>query len=483
MKNKKSIKIRILKSTLMLVGVILLGIGITFNILVNSYIKNNANSELNKASKYVNNYYEEKEKLKPLIDDKFFIKENIIKLPSEDEHEINKYMSRLVKEVEEHSNAKCMIVNSNYEILFPIDNYYSVIPSDLESIADSVKNQYEDIKEVSNKKMIIKNKHYYISTLNLEKLYDDKELYTILFIDITQQLELAVGINILLFVIMFIAGLLTIFTTIILSEKISKPIKEISKFAKQIGNGDFTRSDMDFEDKELDELLNVMNKSAEYLDKFDREQKIFFQNISHELRTPLMSIVSYAEAIKYNIMESEKASEIILDEGEKLKEMIEELLYISKIDNITKDYKLSNCDLREVLSNCIQSKQATAISKNIKFTCDFSKESIMYLCDEKNISRVFLNIIDNALRYAKSEIFIVCKLDKPKIIITIEDDGNGIKEDDMPYIFDRYYKGDKGKNGIGLSIVKSIVNNHDGKIYCENTKKGAKFIIEFVQTF
>lgn len=196
-----------------------------------------------------------------------------------------------------------------------------------------------------------------------------------------------------------------------------------------------------------------------------------------------MSIVSYAEAIKYNIMESEKASEIILDEGEKLKEMIEELLYISKIDNITKDYKLSNCDLREVLSNCIQSKQATAISKNIKFTCDFSKESIMYLCDEKNISRVFLNIIDNALRYAKSEIFIVCKLDKPKIIITIEDDGNGIKEDDMPYIFDRYYKGDKGKNGIGLSIVKSIVNNHDGKIYCENTKKGAKFIIEFVQTF
>lgn len=282
---------------------------------------------------------------------------------------------------------------------------------------------------------------------------------------------------------MFIAGLLTIFTTIILSEKISKPIKEISKFAKQIGNGDFTRSDMDFEDKELDELLSVMNKSAEYLDKFDREQKIFFQNISHELRTPLMSIVSYAEAIKYNIMDGEKASEIILDEGEKLKEMIEELLYISKIDNITKDYKLSNCDLREVLSNCIQSKQATAISKNIKFTCNFSKDPMMYICDEKNISRAFLNIIDNALRYAKSEIFIVCKLDKPKIIITIEDDGNGIKEDDMPYIFDRYYKGDKGKNGIGLSIVKSIVNNHDGKIYCENTKKGAKFIIEFVQTF
>ena len=157
--------------------------------------------------------------------------------------------------------------------------------------------------------------------------------------------------------------------------------------------------------------------------------------------------------------------------------MIEELLYISRMESISQETRLSNCDLREILSSCVESKQATAINSNINLICDFDDKQLMCMCDEKSIRRVFLNIIENALRYAKSEIIISCKLTDGKIIITITNDGENIKSKDMPYIFDRFYKGDKGKSGIGLSIVKSIIEKHKGDIYCENTNNGVKFTI------
>ncbi|CZS02230.1 TPA: HAMP domain-containing sensor histidine kinase [Clostridioides difficile] len=248
---------------------------------------------------------------------------------------------------------------------------------------------------------------------------------------------------------------------------------------KKMGQGDFKRTYFDFSDKELVELSTVMNKSAEYLDKYDNEQKIFFQNASHELRTPLMSIKGYAEAIKYNVIDSKHASDIILEESDRLSDMVEDLLYISKIDNITKDFELVECDLREVLSNCGARQNVRAINKGIKFIYEFDEEMVLFECDEKNISKAFMNLIENALRYAKSEIKIVCKYNQKNIVVIIEDDGIGIKKEDLPHVFERFYKGVGGNHGIGLSIVKSIVNKHGGRIYVENGKKGAKFTILF----
>ena len=135
--------------------------------------------------------------------------------------------------------------------------------------------------------------------------------------------------------------------------------------------------------------------------------------------------------------------------------------------------------MREVLSNCVLKQNARAINKGIEFKYDFDENPVLINCDEKSISRAFLNIIENGLRYASKEITIGCNYDHNKITVYIEDDGEGIKESDLPYIFDRFYKGEKGKHGIGLSIVKSIIYKHEGNIYAENSSKGAKFIIQF----
>lgn len=484
MKNKKSIKLKILKSTLILVTIILLGVFLVFNILLNEYIEKNANKQLSIGEATVKSYEnEELYKYKPEKQDlnnyeKLKPSEEASSYKSENELIFTKDMKHMIKIVEEKSKVQGMIVDEDGELLYPTsEEYYIYDISYLENILSIMEKNHKNIKESSCEELYAHDNNYYYSAIKLDKDYNNKSSYIVLFVDVNEQLELCETINKLLFIVMCIAWILTIFTTLFLSEKISKPIKKIGKFAKQIGDGNFTQSDMEFEDKELDELLKVMNKSAEYLEKYDKEQQIFFQNISHELRTPLMSMMGYAEAIKYDVMEKNKACDIIIEEGDKLKEMIEELLYISRMESISQETRLSNCDLREILSSCVESKQATAINSNINLICDFDDKQLMCMCDEKSIRRVFLNIIENALRYAKSEIIISCKLTDGKIIITITNDGENIKSKDMPYIFDRFYKGDKGKSGIGLSIVKSIIEKHKGDIYCENTTNGVKFTI------
>ena len=480
-KKKVSIKTRILASILGLLVIIFLGIIFSFNNLVNTYIEKNSNSELRKATSLVEHFD------KSLIPAKPPKEKPIPKEFESYKHEKNEFPEFMkgvlekVRMAEMNSNAEAMVIDSNYNLEFPTreDDFLKNI-DEYENILNQIKDQKINLHSNENFKLSTASGKYYASILKIESIESKErkeENYLILFIDISSTLNLANQINTVLIAVMAIAGILAILTAIILSNKIAKPIQQLCGFAKNIGKGDFSKSEFDFSDRELDELSQIMNKSAQYLDKYDKEQKIFFQNASHELRTPLMSIKGYAEAIKYNVIDKDSASEIILEESNRLSDMVEELLYISKIDNITKDYNLIDCDMREILSNCTLKQKARAMSKGIEFKYDFDEDEVMINCDEKSMYRAFLNIIENALRYANSQIIIGCKSLDSNIIIYIEDDGEGINDGDLNHVFDRFYKGNKGKNGIGLSIVKSIIEKHNGNVYAQNTDLGAKFTV------
>ncbi|WP_195988985.1 HAMP domain-containing sensor histidine kinase [Clostridium sp. D53t1_180928_C8] len=472
-KRKKSIKTRILISILSIVGIIIIGIAIFFNLLVNKYIKTSSNQKLNEAREIISsnegtlgngkqwNNHPEKNRLL---------------------HGNLGNFQEKVKKAKYQAGSQIIIVNSNYEITFPTadfdfydedDSYNEVY----EEIITEVRNHNINLNSEKNNKITTNNGTYYISHEKISNLESEEEYYLILYINISDILMFAKEINSVLILIMVIAAIIAIITAIILSNKIAKPIQILGKFAKEIGEGNFNTCKHDFEDREIDELVKVMNKSAEELDNYDKDQKVFFQNVSHELRTPLMSIKGYAEAIKYNVLDNKSASEVILEESDRLIELIEELLYVSKIDNITKDYILGEYDLREILSNCTAKQKVRAINLGIEFIYDFDKDPVLFKCDEKSIYRAFLNIITNGLRYAKSRIVIVCKKKENGIVISIENDGEHIKEKDLPYIFERFYKGDKGKHGIGLSIVKSIINKHNGAVYVKNIDDGVRFKI------
>jgi len=278
--------------------------------------------------------------------------------------------------------------------------------------------------------------------------------------------------GIILFILVSIMFLVAVFVTYFLANSITRPIEKLGKFALSIGKGGFETNDFEFQDIELENLNAALNKSVKQIKIYDSEQKDFFQNASHELRTPLMSIKCYAEGIVYELMEPKQASETILEETDKLSELVTDLLYIAKIDNITTVYTTEKADLIEIIKDCAQRQQAVASKKQIRFVFNIDENDIYCECIAELISRAVDNLISNAIRYATSTIMLSCFKKGNNVQIIVADDGKGIEAEVLPHVFERFYKGKDGNTGIGLSIVKSIADQHNGHIAAANSGDG-----------
>ena len=215
------------------------------------------------------------------------------------------------------------------------------------------------------------------------------------------------------------------------------------------------------------------------IEKEAERQQTFFQNASHELKTPLMAIQGYAEGIQAGVMDTGSAAEVILEESDRMTELVEELLDISKIDMGRQQLTLSETDIRELLYDSIRAVEPAAAASGITIAPDFPEEPVMVKCDDTQIRRAVTNILTNGLRYAHSQLCLTCRPDKRNVIIRIQDDGDGIAEGDLPHIFERFYMGKSGKSGIGLALTKEIIHLHKGTIRAYNGDTGAVFEISF----
>ena len=215
------------------------------------------------------------------------------------------------------------------------------------------------------------------------------------------------------------------------------------------------------------------------IEKEAERQQTFFQNASHELKTPLMAIQGYAEGIQAGVMDAGGAAEVILAESDRMTELVEELLDISKIDMGRQRPTLSEMDVRELLYDSIRAVEPTAAASGITITPDFPETPVMVSCDDTRLRRAVTNILSNGVRYARSELRLTCRADKRHVTIRIQDDGDGIAEEDLPHIFDRFYMGKSGKSGIGLALTREIIHLHKGTIRARNGDTGAVFEISF----
>ena len=213
------------------------------------------------------------------------------------------------------------------------------------------------------------------------------------------------------------------------------------------------------------------------IEKEAERQQTFFQNASHELKTPLMAIQGYAEGIQAGVMDTGSAAEVILKESDRMTELVDELLDISKIDMGRQPLTLSEMDVRELLYDSIRAVEPTAAAGGITITPDFPETPIMVSCDDTRLRRAVTNILSNGVRYARSELRLTCRTEKRHATIRIQDNGDGIAEEDLPHIFDRFYMGKNGKSGIGLALTKEIIHLHKGTIRAYNGDGGAVFEI------
>lgn len=290
--------------------------------------------------------------------------------------------------------------------------------------------------------------------------------------------QLQLGINIMLFVVLILSAIITAIFSSISAKKISSPFSSLNKHLGEIAERNFaTKLNMQLDD-ELQDFVNNINTMSEKLETFDKAQKTFLQNASHEFRTPLMSIQSYAEGIKFDIVDHKTASDIIIDETKRMTHLVEDLLYLSRLDTIEENYHFCIFNYNDFLSSCVARMNGIALKNDIQLIYDAPDESHKIYADEEKLSRAVTNIIGNSIRYARTFVKISSKkLDNGKLEITILDDGQGIDVSELPNIFERFYKGKKGNFGLGLAISNNIIERHSGKISAENTKAGALFRI------
>ena len=297
-------------------------------------------------------------------------------------------------------------------------------------------------------------------------------------------------------ILIFTAGMLTMW----IYQGIINPIRKLEAAAQNIkmGNLDFTieadgRDEIGELCRNFEEMRYRLKESAEEKVSGERENKVLISNISHDLKTPITAIKGYVEGIMDGVADTpekhDKYIRTIYNKANEMDTLINELTLYSKIDTNRIPYNFNRINVADYFNDCVEEVGLDLEAKNIKLAyINYADRDVMIIADPEQLRRVINNIIGNSVKYLdKEEGFInICIRDVGDFIqIEIEDNGKGIAAKDLPYIFNRFYRTDASRNsatggsGIGLSIVKKIVEDHGGKIWA-NSKEGTGTIMYFV---
>ena len=276
-----------------------------------------------------------------------------------------------------------------------------------------------------------------------------------------------------LLIVSVVVCILSIFVALVISRKISKPIEKINENAKKISKGEY---DLSFDDKntidEIKELNETLRYTSNELSKTESLRREFMSNVSHDLKTPLTMIKAYAEMVRdltYNDKKKRDANlNVIIEESDRLNLLVNDILDLSKYQSNTIELEYSTFDITELIKDIIN--RYNIYKEKDGFTISFKeKKKYVVSADKKRIEQVIYNLLNNALNYCGDDKKIKIELVEKEstIEVRITNSGKGIKEEELPHIWDKYYKIDKTYSrvhvgtGIGLSIVKNILELHN----------------------
>ncbi len=276
-----------------------------------------------------------------------------------------------------------------------------------------------------------------------------------------------------------------------ISRVICTPLEKMSRSARKLAKGDYNEEFIGGGYKEADQLAEALNFASEELAKTDNLQKELVANISHDLRTPLTMIKGYSEVMRDIPGENNPENvQVIIDETERLTELVNDMLDLSKIRAGTRKPELETFDLTETVKAVLTRYEKLTEKDNYTITFD-ADENVYVTADRTMILQVIYNLVNNALNYTGEDrrVSIDQSVWDNRVRISVIDTGSGIAQEDIPYIWDRYYKVDKVHKrakvgtGLGLSIVKGILEAHKAPYGVESKiGEGSNFWFE-LETF
>ncbi|MGN1195960.1 MAG: sensor histidine kinase [Acutalibacteraceae bacterium] len=262
-------------------------------------------------------------------------------------------------------------------------------------------------------------------------------------------------------------------------DSIVRPVKEVNEAAMKIAAGDFSaRIDSCHEDDEIGQLCETINNMAEQIGEADKMKNDFISTVSHEIRTPLTAIKGWGETLintDQNDREiQQKGLNVIINETSRLSGMVEELLDFSRIQDGRLKLKNGTVDVIAEIQQAYLVYKQKAENENKTLRLNFDPQSSFFVSgDDDRICQVFVNILDNAIKYTDNDGIIDITVEKYEnyVRILFSDNGCGISEEDLRHVKDKFYKANNKVRGtgIGLAVVDEIVKLHKGKLNISST--------------
>lgn len=300
---------------------------------------------------------------------------------------------------------------------------------------------------------------------------------------LTQYLYITIAVVVIAIVVAFF-----------LAGRITRPIVNMKKEANKLAEGNY---DVEFKANsysEINDLASTLDDATDKLSKVDELRKDLVANVSHDIKTPLTVIQSYAEMIKDisgdDPIKRQEHLDVILKETEYLNKLVVDMQEYSKMQAGLIELNKSNFDLKKCINSVVELLDKLIKEKNIKLKLRI--KSVTVYADEMKISQVIYNFLSNAIKHSddNSVIEIIMQDSEEKAKVEVKDHGEGIAEDAIPYIWDRYYKIDKqfkrnsNSTGLGLAIAKAILEGHKANYGVESKEgKGSTFFFELSKDY
>ena len=401
-------------------------------------------------------------------------------------------LSNIVLSVTEESESQVLIVNSQSEILFhagkghfdEIMSSYTYSDAETERISSEVLDQVIADGTFSEISTLGGYYPYNVYTVGVPVFsYNEQTFYGVVLLstqkDFLRGIASDIGVMgvVSLAVSLAVALLLAYFMT----KRIVKPINDMSQAAKAFSHGDFTAR---IDTRGIDEIATLgraFNEMALSLEKTENTRQQFITDVTHELKTPMTSISGFVDGILDGTIPPDRQKDylqLVSDEVRRLSRLVSQTLLASRLSSGEKELNMTDFDLSELMRRTFLGFERLVEQKELICDVNIPDHPVIVHADEDSIVQVLYNLTDNAIKYAfqRGKLIISLRRDGDKAAIEVYNTGKGIDKEDLPFIFDRFYKADQSRGlernsfGLGLYIVKAILNKHGENIRVESEK-------------